>query len=119
MSATSPFNSGVFRGNFATWQEAVSQSIPFRESQDERRAALAAHCQLYVRVKRGEVACVYDGIVLDEVKLPYALIAHLLRIGIERQGGLRVVDFGGSFGTTYFQTRLFLSVLDKIRWLSL
>jgi putative methyltransferase (TIGR04325 family) len=46
----------------------------------------------------------------------HGLLACLLRVAASRGGSLRVLDFGGSLGSTYFQCRSFLSELECVQW---
>lgn len=43
-------------------------------------------------------------------------MSSLLLAAAQNNGALRVVDFGGSLGTTYFQNRKFLEHLDHVEW---
>lgn len=103
-----------FFGDYATWQAAAddstSMTIPERDAASERNAALMR------RVRDGEIAYMRDGVTFDRVELPFPLLSFLQRIALEDGGRLRLVDFGGSLGVSYFQTREFLSALSEIRW---
>jgi putative methyltransferase (TIGR04325 family) len=57
-----------------------------------------------------------DGVVLSgqEPRLP--LMSCLLRCAFRTGGNLTVLDFGGALGSTYWQCREFLSVLETLRW---
>jgi putative methyltransferase (TIGR04325 family) len=69
-----------------------------------------------IKVLNGEAAYERDSAVFDQIQHPYALLAFLLRAAVMNHNRLRLVDFGGSLGTTYFQTRAFISSLEQIRW---
>jgi putative methyltransferase (TIGR04325 family) len=68
------------------------------------------------KVRDGLAPYERDGVVFDRAHPSYPLIACLLRVALASQGRLRVIDFGGSLGTTYFQCREFLSDVREIRW---
>ena len=55
-----------------------------------------------------------DGINFDEIQYSWPLLSSiLLAINYNK---LNVLDFGGSFGTTFFQNRKFLKYVKKVEW---
>jgi len=100
-----------FAGNYASWEEAVRDATGYDTTAifDKVRSSL-------LKVKRGEAVYERDSVLFDRIEHPFPLLAFLLRIAVENGNSLQLVDFGGSLGTTYFQTRSFLSVLKDIRW---
>ena len=57
-----------------------------------------------------------DGVVFDQPDYNFPLLACLLRVATESGNRLRVLDFGGSLGSTYFQCRPFLGGVSELRW---
>ena len=104
----------MYRGNFNSWLEAEQA----RSLGDDEiwRESLENQIRLYSRVRNGELAFVRDGVAFDQPESPFALIAFLLRLAIQKAGKLRVIDFGGALGTTYYQTRSFLASLSLLTW---
>lgn len=100
-----------FSGNYATWEDAARGSTGYDAVNilDKVRDSL-------IKVKRGESVYERDSVLFDKVEYPFPLLAFLLRIAAQNGNSLRLVDFGGSLGTTYFQTRDFLSVLKEVHW---
>ena len=48
--------------------------------------------------------------------IQYPLLAALLRVAAANNGRLSILDFGGSLGSSYFQSRAFLSPCAELRW---
>lgn len=61
-------------------------------------------------VFEGDAVYERDSVVFDEIEYSYPLLAALLFVAAN-SGSLRVIDFGGSLGSTYQQNRRFLANL--------
>lgn len=57
-----------------------------------------------------------DSVLFHEVQHCFPVLAGLLRASVGHEGRLSVLDFGGSLGSSYFQCRDFLSVLNSLSW---
>src|SRR6478672_1545505 len=101
----------ICSGDYSTWPEALAASSGYLPEFIERTRQAA------LRVKNGEAVYERDSVLFDEVQYSFPLLAGLLRAAIENEGRLTVFDFGGGFGTSYFQCRRFLKPLHNIRWL--
>lgn len=55
-----------------------------------------------------------DGVNFDEIQYSWPLLSSIL-LAINNNK-LNVLDFGGSFGTTFYQNRKFLKHVKKIKW---
>ena len=100
-----------FTGDFKSWEEAEEQSAGYDapEILQKTRTAL-------LRVKGGDAAFERDSMTFDTMQYEFPLLAGLLRVAAANRGHLDVLDFGGSLGSTYFQCRKFLSVVEVLRW---
>jgi len=67
-------------------------------------------------VKAGKAASQRDGILLDEIPYNFPLITTLLSAALEDGNRLRVLDFGGSLGSSYFDSRGFIEPVSDVRW---
>jgi putative methyltransferase (TIGR04325 family) len=99
-------------GDYTTWAEALAASTGYYLPEFTERTRQAA-----LKVKRGEAVYERDSVLFDEVQHSFPLLAGLLRAAVENDGRLTVFDFGGGFGTSYFQCRAFLDVVAPLRWL--
>lgn len=100
-----------FFGFFDTWQDVLKQSRGWNSPH-----ILDKVCTNLLKVKKGEAVYERDSVLFDKIQYSWSLLAGLLKVAVENNGILRVADFGGSLGTTYFQNREFLSGLKKLEW---
>ena len=100
-----------YEGSYASWGEAARLCTGYDEPSilDKTRAAL-------LKVKRGEAAYERDSVLFERIEYSYPLLAYLLYIASKHDGSLRVLDFGGSLGSSYFQNRGRLSHLRELKW---
>jgi putative methyltransferase (TIGR04325 family) len=98
-------------GHYKNWQEALSLTKGYDAS-----AILEKVKSAVLKVKNGEAVYERDSVLFDKVQYSWPLLAILLRIAVENNNKLNIIDFGGSLGSSYFQNKNFLSGLTEIRW---
>jgi putative methyltransferase (TIGR04325 family) len=100
-----------FTGDYKSWEDAQKHSTGYSapEILEKTRAAL-------LKVKAGEAEFERDSVAFNQVQHEFPLLAGLLRAATAANGRLSVLDFGGSLGSTYFQSRKFLSTVKDLRW---
>ncbi|MES2937386.1 MAG: methyltransferase, TIGR04325 family [Pseudomonadota bacterium] len=99
---------------YPSWADAVAASAGYGTQDILQRVEAATQ-----RVLAGEAAFERDSVAFARMELPFPLLAGLLRAAAERPDAaapLRVLDFGGSLGSTYRQCRGFLPVLPRLHW---
>ena len=100
-----------FHGEYSSWQAAQDASggydVPVILNQ-VRAAGL--------KVKRGEALFERDSVCFYHPAYRWPTVACLLRVAAEHGGVLRVLDFGGSLGSFYWQHRVFFKTLSEVRW---
>lgn len=104
-------NHNIFEGNFSSWDEAAAVSTGYDEG-----AILSLVLDSTLKVISGEAAYERDSVLFDEVQYSWPVTAALMRNAALNNGDLRVLDFGGALGSTYFQNRKFLNGLRKVEW---
>ncbi|HSI42880.1 MAG TPA: methyltransferase, TIGR04325 family [Methylotenera sp.] len=105
-------NQGVkFSGIYPTWEQAQADAKGYEAN--EILNQIIANTKL---VESGKVAYERDGIVFDNLNYNFQLLAVLLRAATENGNTLRVLDFGGSLGSTYYQCRNFLQGIATLKW---
>lgn len=67
-------------------------------------------------VKEGRVVHERDSVKFDRIQYSWPVLAGLLWSAAEHQGSLRVLDLGGSLGSSYRQSRKFLFGLREVTW---
>ncbi|MBA2673305.1 methyltransferase, TIGR04325 family [Ramlibacter sp.] len=93
------------------WDTAAAASAGYGTQEILRRVEATTQ-----RVLAGDAAFERDSVAFARMEHPFALLAGLLRAAAEAPAPLRVLDFGGSLGSTYRQCRGFLSVLPRLHW---
>jgi putative methyltransferase (TIGR04325 family) len=100
-----------FTGDYETWEAALSDSHGYDDV-----AILARVRESTRRVLTEPGLHERDGVVFGEPQWNFPLLACLLRTASMHGNSLRVLDFGGSLGSTYHQVRPFLRGLDALQW---
>jgi len=102
---------GHFRGDFTSWEEASRHTAGYNAENILKRV-LEATCA----VRDGNAAYERDGVLFAHPQDPYPLIAVLMRAAALANGHLRVLDFGGALGSSYFQCRHWLDHVPAVDW---
>lgn len=100
-----------FKGEFPDWMTAAANSTGY-----DAGLILEKVKQARSKVKTGEATYERDSVLFDHVQHSFPVLAALLRAAAENANRLAILDFGGSLGSSYFQCRAFLSVLDNVDW---
>jgi putative methyltransferase (TIGR04325 family) len=100
-----------FSGDYPDWETARRNSTGYDALEIRDRVFQAMN-----KIKTGEAVFERDSVLLSGAEYPWPLIAGLLWIACQKDNRLNIVDFGGSLGSSYFQTRRFLSHLAACRW---
>ncbi|XDD41526.1 methyltransferase, TIGR04325 family [Leptospira sp. WS60.C2] len=101
----------TFTGNYRTWEEASSLCSGY--DSDNIIQKVKESLQL---VRDGKAVYERDSVIFDEIQYSQPLLIGLLFSASLNEGRLKVLDFGGSLGSTYFQNRKFLSRLNHLEW---
>ena len=104
-------SSANFRETGMSWSEAQASVSSYANPDilSQVREALG-------KVRDGEAEYERDGVNFPEVEYSWPVLSALLLAAAQDNGALRVVDFGGSLGTTYFQNRNYLRRLNQVVW---
>lgn len=100
-----------FEGDYATWEAAAIDCCGY-ESLHIADRVLRATCS----VLNGEFAYERDSVCFLTPEYNWSLLACLLHVAAARNGHLRVLDFGGSLGSTFLQHRVFFEGLRGVDW---
>src|SRR3954462_15124415 len=98
-------------GHYKNWQEALSLTKGYDAS-----AILEKVKSAVLKVKNGEAVYERDSVLFDKIEYSWPLLSALLWIALKKINELSVVDFGGSLGSSYFQNKMYLRTLKKLRW---
>ncbi len=100
-----------WRGNFGSWEEAEAESMGYDADIIFKKTA-----ESILKVKNGEASFERDSVIFDKPEYSWPLLAMLLKIAMEKDNVLNLLDFGGSLGSSYFQNKHFLSGIGKMYW---
>jgi len=103
--------SNHFSGDYPSWQAALNAAGGYDTPMILKRVREAA-----LKVKRGEAVFERDSVCFDHEEYRWPTLACLLRVAAENGGKLRVLDFGGSLGSFYFQHKKHFQHLKQVRW---
>jgi putative methyltransferase (TIGR04325 family) len=101
----------VFRGDFQNWEEAAKASTGYDSDLIVARVMDATR-----KVIRGDASYEQDSVPFDRISYPWPLLANLLFAAASCGGRLRVLDFGGSLGSTFFRCRRYFQELPELSW---
>lgn len=98
-------------GEYPSWEAAAADATGY-----DAAGILAKVAESTRQVVRGEAKFERDSVLFDRVAYAWPLLAGLLQVALERRS-LRVLDFGGSLGSTYRQNAAFLARLSiPVSW---
>ncbi|RXF78175.1 methyltransferase, TIGR04325 family [Desulfovibrio sp. DS-1] len=101
----------TWQGNYPDWQSAVAASTGYDQEAIFVKVRDAARA-----VRDGKARWERDSALFyhEEYNLP--LLSALMSVAAWNKGRLRVLDFGGAFGSTYWQHKHLLHKLDELSW---
>ncbi|HEX7055976.1 MAG TPA: methyltransferase, TIGR04325 family [Bacilli bacterium] len=100
-----------FQGIYPSWEDAMEVATGYGAPEILEKAKIAVQ-----KIKSGEAVFERDTILYDEPHYSYPVISYLLYAASAGNNRLRVLDFGGSLGSLYFQCRPFLDGLAELSW---
>jgi len=104
-------NYGYF-GSYSTWADAKNESGEGYNAE----IILNKVKDSLLKVKSGHSVYERDSVLFDKVEYVWSLLSILLWVTSKQGNRLKILDFGGSLGSTYFQNRFFLQHLKELEW---
>ena len=101
----------MWSGDFKNWEEALLKTEGYSSLSIVERVKKAA-----LKVKNGEAVYERDSVLFDRVEYSYPLLSALMFVAAQNKGTVKVMDFGGSLGSSYFQNKKFLDDLRLVEW---
>lgn len=101
----------MFAGDFPSWKAAIAncEGYDSRAIFEKTKAAALA-------VRDGTAAFERDSVLFIRPEFRWEAMAAILWQAARDRGDLGVMDFGGSLGSVYFQSRLYLAGLPAVKW---
>lgn len=108
---TGPRTRVAFEDFEGAWSEALSLATGYGSEEILERVLSAS-----LDVEEGRAVHERDSVTFDRIQYAWPVLSALLWSAARNQGRLRVLDLGGSLGTTYRQNRRFLADLPEVSW---
>jgi len=97
-------NSTHFKKTNLSWDDAFKET-----SKGYTAENILIKCRdALLKVKDGEYPYERDSVLFKEIEIFYPLLASLLYVSIKNNLCLNIIDFGGSLGSTYYQSKYLL-----------
>ena len=111
MSARGTTPEQGYTGRFEDWQTAKGQSTGYQDPAIAEKVAISAK-----KILSGAAIYERDSVIFENREFSFPLAASLLWIATKTQGQLRVLDYGGGLGTSFFQNKPFISEVPHLEW---
>jgi len=105
------FRRAGYFGNYRSWSDAREASGGY-----DADVILEKVKNALVQVKNGTAVYERDSVLFDHIEYSWPLLTALLWVASQNRNSLKLIDYGGSLGSTYYQNRKFLSTLDNLQW---
>jgi putative methyltransferase (TIGR04325 family) len=100
-----------FSGDYSSWKEAENHSSGYDTTFILKKVQESAQM-----VTSGVAVYERDSVCFYEEAYRWPLLSCLLMIANKYENQLRVIDFGGSLGSLYFQHKRLLSYINPLSW---
>lgn len=101
----------TWQGNYPDWQSAVDASTGYDQEAIFVKVRDAARA-----VRDGKALWERDSVLFYHKEHNLPLLSALMSVAAWNRGRLRVLDFGGAFGSVYWQHKPLLHKLDALSW---
>lgn len=98
-------------GDYRSWSEAKKECSGYQDDEIITKVK-----ESILKVKHGEAEFERDSVIFNEIEYSWPTLTALNWIAAQHSGILKIIDFGGSLGSSYYQNRKFLKYLNKVEW---
>lgn len=98
-------------GEYSTWEEAAEECAGYDDN-----AIISKVIDAIEKVRRGEAVWERDSCLFYEAKYVYRVCAAILRCAVQNRR-VRLLDIGGSLGSTWFQNREYLTDVENLEYI--
>ncbi len=98
-------------GYYDNWDDAMTQCKGYDQSNIFEKTLASA-----LEVKNGNKPFERDSVLFNRIVYSWPILASLNWAAAQDSGKLRVLDFGGALGTSYFQNKKFIDHLSEVCW---
>ena len=101
----------MWSGDFKNWQTALQDTQGYSSGEILEKVKNAV-----LKVKHGDAVYERDSVLFEKIEYSWPLLASLMWVATKNNSSLKVLDFGGSLGSSYFQNKKFLDELSYVEW---
>lgn len=102
-----------YLGDYGTWEESTRECKSYGDDNILNTVGKAVN-----KLLNGEAAWERDGVLFYEQKYVYPICAAILRCAVRNKNqGVRILDIGGSLGSTYFQNKIYLKDVKNLEYI--
>jgi len=101
----------TWEGNFQSWSDACSKTTSYSKYEIMEKCKKSL-----LEVVNGRAVHERDSVLFDKIQYSWPVMGILQFCGRLNYNKLHVLDFGGSFGSSYYQNRKFLKNFDELKW---
>lgn len=98
-------------GKFESFDEVKKEAKGYEDQLIFNKAL-----QSVMAVKKGKASFERDTVLFYKEEFIWPVVTCILHAHSQSKNQLQIIDFGGAFGSTYFQNRKFFSHLDNWKW---
>jgi putative methyltransferase (TIGR04325 family) len=98
-------------GRFDSWAQAKGDSLGYQDPKIAAQVALGAGTVL-----AGKAVYERDSVTFSSREYSFPVATALLWAASRWRGTLKVLDFGGGLGTSFFQNKPFMAWMSRIEW---
>ncbi len=100
-----------WHGDYKTWADALEASSGYDSEIILEKVKISL-----LKVKNGTAVFERDSILFDKIQYSWPITSGLMWAASSCNSDLRVLDVGGSLGSSYFQNLKFTDSLNSVRW---
>jgi len=100
-----------FTGDYENWLVAIDDASGYEAPSILEKVISATRS-----VCGGVASYERDSVLFDKPAVSHPLFSWLMYVAGREQNALRVMDFGGALGSTYFQHRHLLAHIESLKW---
>lgn len=98
-------------GNYSLWQEAENKCTGYDNELIFNKVKDAL-----IKVKNGDAVFERDSVIFDKIHYSFPLLSALSLTALNEKATLKVLDFGGSLGSAYYQNKKLFTHLNDFTW---
>ena len=105
------FFKSQWKGNYNDWNNAIKKCDGYDTDEILQRCENAI-----LKIKNREAIYERDSVLFSKIEFNWPVLAILQYVARINNNGLNVLDFGGSLGSTYYQSLSFIDNISSINW---